>query len=62
LALLNLLQVYVFCAESILNEQTWSIGIIEVTMQSVDLQQIPILVIDWGHNHKGPKLINPHIQ
>jgi hypothetical protein len=62
LALLNLLQVCVFCAESTLNEQTWSLGIIGVTMQSVDLQQRPILVIDWGHNHKGLKLINPHIQ
>ncbi len=31
-------------------------------MQNVDLQQKPVPVIDWGHNHKGSKLINPHIQ
>jgi len=31
-------------------------------MQSVDCQQKPIPITDWSHNHKGPKLINLHIQ
>jgi hypothetical protein len=38
------------------------LGVIGVTMRSVDLQQRLVPIIDWGHNHKGPKLINPHIQ
>jgi hypothetical protein len=51
-----------FCVGSTLNGQIWSIGVIGVTMRSVDLQQRPIPVTDWGHNHKGSKLIYPHIQ
>jgi len=51
-----------FCVGSTLNGQTWSLGVIGVTMQSVDFQQRPVPVTDWGHNYKGPKLINPHIQ
>jgi hypothetical protein len=31
-------------------------------MQSNDLQQKPISVTNWGHNHEGFKLVNPHIQ
>ncbi len=62
MALLNLLQVCVFGVESTLNGQTWNLRVIGTTMQSVDLQQRPVPITDWGHNHKGPKLINPHIQ
>ncbi len=56
-----MLQVCVFCARSTLNGQTWSLGVIGVTMQNVDIQQRLVHVIDWGHNHKGLKLINLHI-
>jgi hypothetical protein len=33
-----------------------------IAMQIVDLQQRLAPVPDWSHNHKGGKLINPHIQ
>jgi hypothetical protein len=51
-----------FCVGNILNGQTWSLRIIGIIMQNVDLQQRLVPIIDWGHNHEGPKLINPHIQ
>jgi hypothetical protein len=31
-------------------------------MQSVDFQQRLVPITNWGRNHKGLKLINPHIQ
>ncbi len=43
-------------------EQTWSLGIIGITLQSVDFQQKHVHVTNWGHNHEGFKPINPHIQ
>ncbi len=49
-------------SESTLNGQTWNLRVIRITMQNVDLQQRLVHVLDWGHNHKGPKLINLHIQ
>ncbi len=50
-----------FCAGNTLNGQTWNLGVIGINMQSVDLQHRPIPITNWGHNHKGLKLINPHI-
>jgi hypothetical protein len=41
---------------------TGSSGVTGVTMQSVNLQQKPVPVADWGHSHKGPEPIDPHIQ
>jgi hypothetical protein len=57
-----MLQVCVFFVGNTLNGQTWSLGVTGITMQSADLQQNLVPITNWGHNHKGPKLINPHMQ
>ncbi len=57
-----MLQVCVFCVGNTLNGQTWSFRVMGIAMQIVDLQQRLAPVPDWSHNHKGGKLINPHIQ